>query len=267
MSLSLDDRIDLTYQAAQKGAARAQEFFRQDFRVQTKANKSDLLTVADLTVQNEIIELLEQRAPGEPVIGEEGSQPKSLDSGETGWIVDPIDGTNNFVREIPFWGTAVVSIVEGEPLAAMTAMPSLGDQYNADREGVYRNNSPIQVSDRDDPETFAVAPIIWWELDNRVELSRLTDQLVSTFGDLRRYWCAQGTLALVAAGSLEAAVTTVETNPWDTVGGVYMIRQAGGTVTNADGHRWEPDDTTLVASNGTQHDVVVESVRNALDSV
>lgn len=266
MALSHSERISLTYQAARRGAVKSQEFFRKDLKVQTKANKSDFLTEADRTVQEEIIELIEQRAPGEPTVGEEGSQPKSLDTGQTGWIVDPIDGTNNFVRGIPFWGTAVVSVVEGEPLAAMTAMPALGDQYRADKEGVYRNDSPVQVSDRDDPETFAVAPIIWWELDNRAELSRLADQIVSTFGDIRRYWCAQGTLALVAAGSLEAAVTTVKTNPWDTVGGVYMVRQAGGTVTNVEGHRWEPEDTTLIASNGTKHDVVVRAVQNALDS-
>lgn len=66
-------------------------------------------------------------------------------------------------------------------------------------------------------------------------------------------------------GPLEAAVTTVETNPRDTVGGVYMIRQARGTVTNVDGRRWAPDDTILVASNGTRHDVVLEAVRQALD--
>ncbi|GAA1325527.1 inositol monophosphatase [Streptomyces sanglieri] len=264
MSLSDEERISLTYKAAKKGSAKAQEFFRESLDFETKSNKSDLLTIADKTAQEVVVDLINKKAPCEPVVGEEGNQPKALNSDETGWIVDPIDGTNNFVREIPFWGTAVVSVINGTPLGAMTAMPALDDYYTADPDGAYRNGEPIQVSNRTDPETFAVAPIIWWEMDNRDEFSRLADRIVSNFGDLRRYWCAQGTLALVAAGSLDAAVTTVETNPWDTIGGVYMIRQAGGTVTNVDGDRWCPNDTTLIASNGTQHDIVVEAVREAL---
>lgn len=264
MQISPDDRTSLTYDVAKVGATVAQEYFRRNLDVETKSNKSDLLTEADKATQKKIVDLIREKVDEEPIVAEEGSQPKSIGSEKTGWIVDPIDGTNNFVREIQFWGTAVASVVDGDPMTAMTAMPALGDRYAADQDGAYRNGSPIKVSDRTDPETFAVAPIIWWELDNREELSRLTEQIVSTFGDIRRYWCAQGTLALVAAGSLDAAVTTVETNPWDTVGGVYMIRQAGGTVTNVDGDRWEPDHTTLVASNGQQHDVVIETVRSAL---
>lgn len=264
MPLSNAGRISLTYKAAEKGSIKAHEYFREEFDVETKANKSDLITIADKSVQDLVIDTINKEVQNEPIVAEEGNQPKELNPDQTGWIVDPIDGTNNFVREIPFWGTAVVSVVNGSPLAAMTAMAALDEYYTADPDGAYRNGEPIQVSKRTDPETFAVAPIIWWEMSNRDEFSRLADRIISNFGDLRRYWCAQGTLALVAAGSLDAAVTTVETNPWDTIGGVYMIRQAGGTVTNVDGNHWDPNDSTLVASNGTRHDLVVEAVRDAL---
>lgn len=264
MTLSESDRLSLTYKAGKIGAETAYSYFREDPDVETKANKSDLLTVADEMAQEEIVNLLSDQVPDEPIVGEEGDQPKSLRADETGWIVDPIDGTNNFVREIPFWGTAVVSVVDGDPLAAITAMPALDDLYWVDRTGAFRNGEQIRVSDRTDPETFAVAPIIWWELSDREEFSNLADSIVTNFGDLRRYWCAQGTLALVAAGSLDAAVTTVETNHWDTVGGVYMIRQAGGTVTNVEGERWHPDDTTLIASNGNQHEAVVNAVKSVV---
>jgi myo-inositol-1(or 4)-monophosphatase len=68
---------------------------------------------------------------------------------------------------------------------------------------------------------------------------------------------------MVAAGSLEGTLTTVDANPWDTVAGVHMVRQAGGTVTDLDGEPWRHDSTGLVASNGEAHDELVAAARAA----
>lgn len=66
---------------------------------------------------------------------------------------------------------------------------------------------------------------------------------------------------MLASGGLEGVTTNVQTNPWDTVAGVAMVRSAGGTVTNLDGHEWHHESRGLVASNGTAHDLVLDATR------
>lgn len=80
-------------------------------------------------------------------------------------------------------------------------------------------------------------------------------------GDLLRLKTVQLSLALVAAGSIEGVITNVETHPWDTVSGVYLIEQAGGTVTDLDGDDWRHDCRGLVASNGQAHEDVLAAAK------
>jgi myo-inositol-1(or 4)-monophosphatase len=78
---------------------------------------------------------------------------------------------------------------------------------------------------------------------------------------MRRFGCAQLGLAMVASGALEGITTNLRANPWDTVAGVHMIRQAGGQVTDLEGERWRHDSEGLVASNGAVHDELLEAAR------
>lgn len=92
--------------------------------------------------------------------------------------------------------------------------------------------------------------------------ARAFEAIVSRFADLRRFGSAQGTLGMVAAGSLEGTVTNVEIDPWGTIAGVHPVRQAGGRVTGLDGERWRHDSRGLVASNGHLHDEVLAAARD-----
>jgi len=296
-------RVALTERAARAGGAVALDSFRTDLAVETKSGKTDVVTAADRAAQDRVVNVLDGAAPEEPVVGEERVEPRSTDGAsgarhdreggprkangearpvsgarsepraeggvetvpETGsaWIVDPIDGTNNYVRGLRTWATSVAAVTDGEPVAAATVLPALGDAYVAGDGGVRLNDDPVTVSDRTDPETFTVVPTIWWGFDRRDEYAAILEGIVERFGDLRRVGCAQAVLARVADGSLDAAITNVETNPWDTVAGAHLVRQAGGVVTDIEGEPWHHEGRGLVASNGEAHETVLATAREA----
>jgi myo-inositol-1(or 4)-monophosphatase len=262
MTDDAEERLAVAKRAASAGSEVAAESFRAGIEVETKSEKTDVVTEADRQTQRRVIEVVREEFPDDAIVGEEEDELKEVpDEGEA-WVIDPIDGTNNYVRSIPVWTTSVAAVRDGDPVAAVNDCSALGETYVAGRDGAYRDGEPVSVSEKTDPETFAVAPTIWWGFDRRDEYAEVCQQLLERFADVRRFGSAQVTLGMVAAGSLEGAVTNVDPNPWDTVAGVHMVRQAGGTVTDQHGEPWRHDSESLVASNGEAHGELVAALRN-----
>lgn len=277
-------RAALAERAARAGGAVAREAFRGRLDIETKDNKNDLVTNADYEAQAQVVHTIAQEFANEPFVCEEsppeqvaepvaGGGPPTQQHGEfvdsvpdTGgcWVVDPIDGTANYARGNRTWGTVVAAMQDGESVAAATYLPALQDIYTAGPDSANRNGQTLAVSERSDPETFATALVAYWPPERASAVGTLTEAVRANFGDFRRLGCLQATLAFVASGELDAAVTTEPTTPWDTLAGVHLIRQAGGTVTGLDGERWTLDSEGLVASNGNDHETVVEVTRDAL---
>jgi myo-inositol-1(or 4)-monophosphatase len=258
-------RADLTLRAAKAGGSVASEYFRTDVPVERKDGKTDVVTEADRIAQRRVIETIRDEFVEDAIVGEEDDELKQVPDNGPAWIIDPIDGTNNFVRGIRVWATSVAAVVDGEPVAAATVMPAMGDTYWQGPSGVFRNGDRISVSDRTDSDLFAVCPTIWWPPERRDEYAAIDEAIVQRFGDMRRFGCAQAVLAMVADGAIDGTATNVVANPWDTVAGVAMIREAGGTVTDLNGDRWRHDSRGLVASNGEAHGEVLAAARAAED--
>ena len=263
-SIPRSDRVAVAREAARAGGAVAMAAFRRDLDVETKTGKTDLVTRADREAQTRIEAVIGERFPQEPFVGEEADARETVPEPGPAWIADPIDGTNNYVRGMRQWATSVASVRDGDPVAAATALPALGDSYVGGPGGVTRNGRPVGVSDTADTDRFTVVPTIWWPRDRRDEYARATEAIVARFGDLLRLKSVHVALALVAAGSIEGVLTNVETNPWDTVAGAYLVERAGGTVTDLDGDPWRHDCRGLVASNGRAHNAVLAAA-NAID--
>lgn len=238
--------------------------FRRPLSVETKAGPTDLVTDADRNAQRAVVEVIRRADPDCAIVAEEDDAPSELPPGGTAWLVDPIDGTRNYVAGSRLWATSVAAVVDGEPVAAATLMPAYGDDYALGPERVTRNGGPVSPSEREDPSTFTVAPLGWWPHDGREAFGRLCTVLVERFGDLRRIGCAQAALAMVASGELDALVATRRLEPWDAVAGAAMVDRAGGAVTDLDGAPWKPDEAGLVASNGAAHEAVLDAARAAL---
>lgn len=254
-----DARYDQCVAAAEAGARRAMDAFRTELTVEDKGDGVDSVTEIDRDSQRIVTDEIASRYPEEPVVGEEEDAPKSVPADGPAWVVDPIDGTNNYVGGNRVWVTSVACVIDAEPVTAASVGPATGDRYTATRDTAYRNGTPIQTSEKSEPESFMINPIFGLSSTHRSEFADVAETVVSEFGDLRRFGCAQAALAGVAAGEIDATVSTVELNGWDSIAGVHLIRQAGGTATDAAGDRWEPGATGLLASNGEAHDALVDA--------
>lgn len=248
----MPDRLAITRQAVERGADVAIEHFERNVEIDTKATAMDYVTSADVTAQEVIVETICEYYPDDAIVGEEGDALKTVPETGTAWIIDPIDGTTNFVHGFKTWGSAVAVVRDSDPIAAGVAMPAHGDIYVAG-ESVEKNGSEIAVSERADTVTFVVAPILRYTNDDSDRFARLTEAMIHGLGDLRRLGCAQATLAMVASGAIDATIGPFEPNAWDTVAGAYMVELAGGTVTDLSGNPWTPDSNGIVASNGRAH--------------
>jgi myo-inositol-1(or 4)-monophosphatase len=264
-------RAALAERAARAGGVVAREQFRSDLAVETKSDKNDLVTAADREAQQQIIATIHQEFPADALVCEEEAVPPGLDAADLevlteipdsgdAWVVDPVDGTGNFVRGIRFWGTSVAAVVNGAPVGVATYLPAEEDIYTAGPESATCNDSQLAVSERTDPETFAVGLIGWWPSNESGKYASLFRTAAGRFGDVRRLGSMQGVLALVASGGLDAAFMPTTPHPWDALAGAYLVRRAGGTATDVHGDRWDHDSEGLVVSNDRAHAEVLDVI-------
>lgn len=255
------ERRRVARRAARVGGAVAADHFGTAVALETKATPTDYVSEADADAQRAVAAVLRD-ASDAPVVGEEDGERSTLPPRGPAWVVDPIDGTNNFVRERPEWVTSVAAVDDGEPVAAATVAPMLSTTTVAGADRTRRNGEVVTTSDRTDPAACMVAPTVYWGRDRREEYAGVLSGLVERFGDIRRPGSVQLVLAAVAAGALDGAVTTVATNPWDTIAGAHLVRRAGGRVTDLHDERWQHDSVGLVASNGEPavHDALLAAV-------
>ena len=258
---SASERATVAGRAASEGAAVAADSFRTDLAVERKDGKTDVVTQVDRDAQETVIETIREEYPDDPIVGEEDDALKRVPETGPAWIVDPIDGTNNYVDGTQTFGTAVAAVVDGDPVGAAFDCPALSDRYRVGPDGAFLNDEPLSVSDCADPEAATVCPTFWWDFDQRDQYAAATRAVVERFGDMRRFGCAQLELSMVASGALEGTMTNLRANPWDTVAGVGLIREAGGVVTDLEGDRWRHDSDGLVASNGEIHDELLAAAR------
>lgn len=247
--------------AANAGASVAADSFRAELAVERKDGKTDVVTAADRAAQRAVRARIAEDYPEEPLVGEENDATKTVPASGNAWIVDPIDGTNNYVRGVPVWTTAVTTVENRSPVASAVLAPKLADRFVVGTDDPpERNGEQVSVSDRSDPTVCTVSPTLWWDRGRRAEYVAAVRQTVERFDDARRYGSTQYDLALVASGGLDGAFTNIAANPWDTVAGVHLVRAAGGTVTDAEGDPWGPDSRGLVASNGEIHEELLAAV-------
>ena len=262
-------RAAVAERAARAGGVVARETFRGEIAVETKTDETDVVTVADRDAQQQAVATVCQEFPEDPFLCEEevtviGAVDRRDSVPTTGpvWVVDPIDGTANYVRGLRYWATVVAALVDGDPVGVATCLPAQDDIYTAGPESATKNGEPLRVSDRSDPGTFALGAVGRWP---REDGGASLDDLGSRFGDVRRVGSMQATLALVAAGSLEGAVATGTPHPWDSIAGTELVRRAGGTVTDLRGEPWTHDSAGLVASNGRAHDRLLDAVSEPVE--
>lgn len=235
----------------------------KDLHARNKDSAGDILTDADLAVEHAVSDTI-KRETGEQILSEENlsSHKKASDPSWSGWVLDPIDGTNNFSRGIPYYCISLAYVEEGHPLLAGILDPVHGDLWTARKgEGAFCNKVPIHVGIRKD-----------FDAGTRVCSSNSTDQ-GKTKENLLRYeklpdvWVdflssAALNFTYVADGRLDIYHHN-GLKPWDNAAGSLILREAGGVAYRLDGKEALWSDSEMVIGNP---DLVQEFLR-ATESV
>ena len=247
MSASDDPRVlAAAVEAARAAGEIAMKYYRGGFDVILKPDQTPV-TQADREAELIITQVLERAFPDWGFLGEEFGQRGAQ---ETRWIIDPIDGTKNFVRRIPIWAVLIALEERGEVTAGVVLNPVTGELYTARRGGgAHRNGERIRVSDCDalkDATVLHSGLKLVREAGYWDGLVRLFDASARTrgFGDYYGY-------GLVAEGKAEIYVE-VDLKPWDVAPVKILVEEAGGRLTDFSG---KPTiyDGTVVATNGRLH--------------
>ena len=226
------------------------------------ASKPDLTPVsdADTAVEKAIRSTLARARPRDGVLGEEyGLSIPPAGAGNRQWVIDPIDGTKNFVRGVPIWGT-LIALMEGDtPVAGLVSAPALGRRWwGAFGLGAYagkhqRAATKIKVSSvrRLSDASLCYSSLSGWAESGRLE--PLVDMLLSVWRS-RAYGDFYGYM-LLAEGALDAMVEP-ELSLWDVAALIPIVTEAGGTFTDLDG-RPGPGGGSAIATNGQLHEDVL----------
>jgi myo-inositol-1(or 4)-monophosphatase len=227
---------------------------RRPSRVEQKGAAIDLVTEVDLASEAEIRAVLGRLCPDLPVQGEEGG------GATTGlrWVVDPLDGTTNFVHDYPAYVVSIGLCDGALPLVGVLYDPLRDHLYTAARGlGAARNGAPLRVSDtRDLIRALAVTGFPYRVHDGAADYLALVARVLEQCQGLRRSGSAAFDLGTVAAGQADA-FWEFGLNAWDTAAGAVIVREAGGAVTRLDGSEWAPGDHSVLATNGHVHDAMV----------
>ncbi len=256
--------LNLAQQAANLAEPILLKYFGQLESVGEK-HLAGLVTQADLESEAVIAEFLTKNTPGFDFIGEERTyeDPESYrnnaNSRKPCWIVDPLDGTTNFVHGFPIFCISIGLEWEGECFVGVVQAPAMGQAFHAARgAGAWLNNRQIRVSQRDSVEQALVAT--GFITSNKEKLRsqlKLFNKVIDKVRAIRRPGAAAYDLAMVASGVFEA-FWEESLSPWDTCAGVVLVEEAGGRVTQRNGESYDPFKTSILATNGRLHSEFVK---------
>lgn len=203
-------------------------FRRPASGVATKSTPTDLVSDADRHAEAAIREVLLRRRPGDAILGEEGGAAGG--DGPLRWVVDPLDGTVNYLYGLSAWAVSIAVELDGVTVAGVVAQPLTGETFAAARgHGATLNGAPISVSGATDLATALVATGFAYAADVRASQAGVLAGLLPRVRDLRRSGSAALDLAAVAAGRIDAYYET-GLGPWDVAAGCLLVSEAGGTV-------------------------------------
>ncbi len=236
---------------------------RERVEVQSKSEANDLLTSVDLAVQDYIVEQIANLFPNDLIAAEERDFANiPSDPACRCWVIDPIDGTQNFVRGLfPAFGISVAFAVGGRPVAGGVAMPMTRETFLAEQgAGAWKDGKTLRVSGVD---SLAVSRI---EIDfsgrrHRGETLDRADRVIREAGQLRCNCATVVALCSIAAGEMDGFVH-VGLNPWDYAAGQIIIEEAGGKATRLDGSPLAlfDDGRGVLMSNGHIHDELLAAL-------
>lgn len=265
---------ELAESAARVGGQIARQSFGERQQVTLKHDRSEV-TEVDLAAERAVVEHIRAQRPQDAFIGEEstGSDPNRQSSirnpQSTIWVIDPIDGTRNYIRRIPVFACSVAAVCDGTPVAGAVYDPVQDVMYSAGRQqGAFVDGRRISLVDADRPSTsdpqgklFVGIPSARRQSTRRFVLHAIERHIVRNLGAAALH------LAMLASGQLDVVVVG-NSKLWDIAAGWLLAIEAGGVVTSPDGKpvfpldisRYAGEDIPILGGNPTAYARFVQGV-------
>lgn len=237
--------LELAVRLADAADAISLPRFRTGLAVETKPDLTPV-TEADRAVEAKLRGILGQERPDDAILGEEEG---AAGSGARRWLLDPIDGTRNYARGIPVWGTLVALEIDGVVQLGLVSAPALGRRWWAERgSGAFADGERMRVSGISTIEEAVLS----FAIENAVPAIARRAWHVRGFGDFWKHM-------LVAEGAVDGAVDAVGVSEWDLAAVQVIVEEAGGRFSDFAGVS-RIDSRSAVTSNGLLHDELVAAV-------
>lgn len=249
---------DIAERAVDLGARVVRARFGEAGRGQRLKGAGDHVTAADHESEDAIRAFLERETPETPVLGEESGGRV----GERYWLVDPLDGTTNFLLGLPAVGVSVALVAGGRPLVGAVAGPLLGLSFSAARgQGAWSEGRRLGVSDRPVGAAVVAVAFPFRRKDLFPRYRAVFDRVFAEVEDVRRVGAASLDLAWVAAGVFDGFLE-LSLGAWDVAAGALLVEEAGGVVTD---WRGGPGylEGNIVAGSPAMHETLLRLIREA----
>lgn len=251
MTQDLPNFLSVGREAVKQAEKILLRYFESNLNIEFKADQSPV-TIADRQAEAIIKKIISDSFPDHGFYGEESGIKKTTSGYQ--WTIDPIDGTKNYTRGLPFFTTELALFKDGEVILGISNAPKLGKTLFATKgQGAYLNNQPIKVSLVNE---LAKAYVIFGGLkyfvgQKQTGLFTLTNSCGASrgFGDAWSYH-------LLAEGKIDCMVEAKIGGAYDAAAEVIIIEEAGGKVTDIDGNPFTIQSKSVIATNGILHDQI-----------
>ncbi|MEA3493004.1 MAG: inositol monophosphatase family protein [Candidatus Margulisiibacteriota bacterium] len=253
--LEIDKRLNVAIRAAKDTGGMLIDNFGSPIKFTTKEDGS-LVTPIDLKAEKLIIDLIKKNFPEDRILSEE-SKPQFSDAAFR-WIIDPLDGTHNYIRGIDIFGTSIALQCENEVVIGVIYLPVARELYHAQKgRGAYRNGKRISVSKRG----LSQATMIYDSSirgNKRPMLAGLSKTVDKVF-NIRMFGSTAQSLSYIAEGKADLEIEFND-KIWDFAAGLLLVEEAGGKVTDFQGRKWGLHTRAYIASNGKMHGGILRMI-------
>jgi len=254
--------LNVMVAAAQKAARRMVRDFGEVENLQvSKKGPADFVTIADKMAEETLVKELRKARPDYGFVLEEGKDIQGKDCSNT-WVIDPLDGTTNFLHGIPHFSLSIALVRDGEPFAGVVYNPVSDEMFWAEKgQGTFLNGRRLRVSARTDmAEGLFATGIPFLGMDKDARFLERLENVMRVSSGIRRFGSAALDLAYVAAARYDG-FWECGLKPWDIAAGIVLVREAGGYVSDIQGRRKMMETGDIIAATTKLHPVLLKLIK------
>lgn len=254
--------LDFTRNLARQAGALLRDGFAHQHTLALKS-AYEVVTEMDRASEDLIVAAIRRMYPDHAILAEEGGGVEQ--ESPFLWVIDPLDGTNNYAHNFPFFGVSIALIEDGSLRIGVVYDPLRDELFSAERgDGAFCNERRIQISPTPRLDAALVSTGFPYDYATAAENNYPQfNRIQARTQGVRRAGAAALDLAYVAAGRLDAH-WELRLKPWDSAAGALLIQEAGGRLSDWDGKAWTPWSDRLIASNGHIHAELIAALATPL---